>query len=54
MASRDSFSIDPQSDSQQEVITDLQHVGQALQRAREARGLTFTSWPTPFTWETNS
>ena len=40
MASRDSFSIDPQSDAQKEVITDLQHVGQALQRAREAQGLT--------------
>lgn len=40
MASRESFSIDPKGNSQQEVITDLQQVGQVLQRAREAQGLT--------------
>lgn len=40
MASHDSFSIAPQGDAKQEAITDLQHVGQALQRAREAQGLT--------------
>ena len=40
MASRESFSIDPQGDSKQEVIADLQHVGQVLKRAREAQGFT--------------
>ncbi|MGC6483112.1 MAG: helix-turn-helix domain-containing protein [Synechococcus sp.] len=39
MASRESLSSDPQNDSTQETITELQHVGQVLQHAREAQGL---------------
>ena len=39
MVSREPFSSDPQRDSKQDDISDLQHVGQVLQRAREAQGL---------------